>query len=436
MIGKQSFGLHAAIGLMAAAMAFSTTAHGQSRGGMPREIPFPRELPDRGIPERVPDVAQRAQAGLDRTEAAQRGRLSKTQMDKAAAIAKATPADYELDRNGALAVRGEILATGLSEATLGRLRRAGFSVSRRDEVAGLGIALVVLTHADMSASRGLKRLFQLDPEGSYELNHVYFESGRAASSRAMSQDERASGAASEATVGLIDTGVAKAAEAAPRVRIVRRNFAGRPGEGKAHGTAVAALLARKPGQLTIYSADVFGEGPRGGTTELLVKALGWMTQERVPVVNVSMVGPSNRLVAAVIAQMVGRGFTIVAPVGNDGPAARMLFPASYPGVIAVSGATADGRLLPEASRVRRVDFVAPGIATVPDPAGRPTVVRGTSFAAPIVSRHLAGLVRAPDPIAAKRAVDQLARLVSRPVSGRGWFGRGMIDVPVSTEKSR
>ncbi len=136
--------------------------------------------------------------------------------------------------------------------------------------------------------------------------------------------------------------------------------------------------------MTIYAADIFGSGQRGGTSELLIRALGWMASGNVPVVNVSMVGPSNDLVAAAIRHMIVKGFTIVAPVGNDGAAARPMFPASYPGVIAVSGATDGGALLPEASRVTRVDFVAPAIVHVSDLTGGPTIMRGTSFAAPIV----------------------------------------------------
>ena len=401
---------------------------------MPREIPFPRELPDRGMPDRLPDVTQRATVGLERAEAAQEQRLSKPQIGRAAAAAKAAPADYELDRNGALAIRGEILATGLDPKTLARLGKAGFSVLRRDEVPDLGIALFVLSRPDMSATRALQRLRELDPDGAYELNHIFFESGVTREETGSQGGEIEKSSTGNTVVGLIDTGVALSAITSSQVRIVRRTFAQGASAGKPHGTAVAALLARKPGRVTIYAADVFGEGPRGGTTELLVKALGWMAQQRVPVVNVSMVGPPNRLVAAVTAQMIGRGFTIVAPVGNDGAAARLLYPASYPGVIAVSAAGSDGRLLPEASRVKRVDFVAPGIATVPDLFGRPSQVRGTSFAAPVVSRDLADYLTAPDPVAAKRAVDRLASVASLPASDRSRFGRGLVGMPVSSGK--
>ena len=228
-------------------------------------------------------------------------------------------------------------------------------------------------------------------------------------------------------VGMIDTGVASIVNSPATVRIVRRSFC--PGQGVAvHGTAVAALLAREPGLVTIYAADIFGTGERGGTAELLTRALGWMASQRVPVINVSVVGPSNELVATATRAMIQRGYTIVAPVGNDGPAARPLYPAAYPGVIAVSAADANGRLLPEASRVRKTDFVGPGIATVLDLSGRATVVRGTSFAAPIISRQFADLITSPDPIAARRALVRLSKIAIRLPSGGNSLGHGLIGI--------
>jgi len=109
-----------------------------------------------------------------------------------------------------------------------------------------------------------------------------------------------------------------------------------------------------------------------------------------------------------------------------------LHPASYPGVIAVSAADTDGRLLTEASRVKRVDFVGPGIATVPDPSGQATIVRGTSFAAPIISRQIADYVRAPNPGSARQAIARLSQSALRPRSDRKWSGYGLIGV-VATE---
>jgi subtilisin family serine protease len=82
---------------------------------------------------------------------------------------------------------------------------------------------------------------------------------------------------------------------------------------------------------------------------------------------------------------------IVAPVGNDGPAAPPAFPASYKGVIAVTAVDRRNRPLPEAGRPLHLDFAAPGAdinAAAPDGGLGP--VRGTSFAVPLVAGRLAG----------------------------------------------
>jgi subtilisin family serine protease len=112
----------------------------------------------------------------------------------------------------------------------------------------------------------------------------------------------------------------------------------------------------------------------------------------VPVINISLVGPDNPVLARAVAALVARGHVIVAAVGNDGPAAPPLYPASYPGVIGVSGVDAKLRALPEAASGPQVDFVASGL----DGEGR-HALRGTSFAAPIVARLAASRVQAPSP---------------------------------------
>lgn len=54
-----------------------------------------------------------------------------------------------------------------------------------------------------------------------------------------------------------------------------------------------------------------------------------------------------------------------------------------------------------------------------DPAGRMTEVRGTSFAAPLVSRQIADRLHAPDPAAAQRAIRALSAGAQRPKSDAG-----------------
>src|SRR3546814_17507179 len=77
-----------------------------------------------------------------------------------------------------------------------------------------------------------------------------------------------------------------------------------------------------------------------------------MAARQVAVVNISLVGPPNLLVRTAVTTLGRRGQLIVAAVGNDGPAAAPLYPAAYPGVIAVTGVDARHRVLMEAGRGR------------------------------------------------------------------------------------
>jgi subtilisin family serine protease len=170
--------------------------------------------------------------------------------------------------------------------------------------------------------------------------------------------------------------------------------------------------------------------PTGGSVDALVGALAWLVHEGVPVINLSVVGPPNLLLQRGVEMATARGHLIVAAVGNDGPAAPPLYPASYPQVIAVTGVDGSDKVLIEAGRRGHVDFAAPGadIMAASLPAGF-TRVRGTSYAAPIVAGLLAQRLDRPDRPRAERAVAELAAMATDlgargvdPVYGNGCVG--------------
>jgi subtilisin family serine protease len=188
----------------------------------------------------------------------------------------------------------------------------------------------------------------------------------------------------------------------------------------------------------LYVADVYCGSPTGGAIDAVAAAFGWMARERVPVINVSLVGPRNALLERAVRALVSRGFVVVAAVGNDGPASPPLFPAAYDGVVAVTAVDARHKVLLEACRGKHVRLAAPGADISAALAGSPesyVVVRGTSFAAPIVAGMLTRDVRAPDPAAAERAIAALTAqavdLGSRgrdDVYGAGFVGDGLVAV--------
>ncbi len=316
-------------------------------------------------------------------------------------------AELDRDPGGDLVLRAEVVAIDITEDALAGALKAGFVALRTRDLADLGVKITVLqTPEGMSATRGLKRLRKLDPEGTYDYNHVYLDGGAEVASAA----PRA-GADSPVTysgtgrVGLIDGGVDEKHEVFKGIRIHHHGCDGQ-WVPSPHGTAVAHLLVSRNSVGEIFAADVYCGEAFGGAVDAVSAAFGWMARERVGVINVSLVGPRNKLMERVVKTLVSRGHVIVAAVGNDGPAAAPLYPASYEGVIGVTAVDEKHRVLIEACRGKQVDFAAQG-ADLQAAAAAPDVyvpVRGTSFAAPLIAALLASDLEAPDPVRAQSAL--------------------------------
>jgi subtilisin family serine protease len=161
-----------------------------------------------------------------------------------------------------------------------------------------------------------------------------------------------------------------------------------------------------------------------------------MAQQRVAVINVSLVGPRNALMERVVKTLVDRGYLIVAAVGNDGPASPPLFPAAYPGVVGVTAVDAKHRVLLEACRGKHVEFAAPGADLIAAMQSQPenfSEVRGTSFAAPLVAGLFARELTEPDVAARDRVIAALIA-TAEDLGARGrddTYGVGLVaaDLP-------
>jgi len=315
----------------------------------------------------------------------------------------------ELDRSppGDLIVRAQVIGIDITEEALTRAQNAQFVIVRTRELADLGVKITVLqTPEGMNASRGLKRLRKLDPEGTYDYNHVYLDSGaQIAGTATPAESEPKVRYSGTGRVGLIDGGVDPGHEVFAGIRIHHNGCDGALVPSP-HGTAVAHLLVSRNGVGEIFAADVYCGEAFGGAVDAVSAAFGWMARERVAVINVSLVGPRNKLMERVVKALVARGHLIVAAVGNDGPAAPPLYPASYDGVIGVTAVDGKHHVLIEACRGKQVDFAAQG-ADIQAAAGAPNVyvpVRGTSFAAPVIAMMFAMDLEAPDPAKAQAAL--------------------------------
>ncbi|TPG47655.1 peptidase S8 [Rhodanobacter glycinis] len=313
------------------------------------------------------------------------------------------PRRVTVDPHGEPVLRGEFLALGLSGEQLHAVQAQGFTAdSQASADATLGLDMVVLHDTrGRSEIEALQALQQVAPKVTFAYQHLYLSAG---GDNLRQGDASATGpsGATPRRVGLIDGGVNAADPALARARIEQHGCM--TATVSRHGTAVAARLVDGDPD-TLYAADLWCADKVGGATSSLVEALAWMARERVPVINISLVGPDNPVLARAVQAMIARGHVLVSAVGNDGPAAPPLFPAAYPGVIGVSGVDEHDRVLPESGSGDQVAFCASGVA------GRGSdALRGTSFAAPIVARRVAQLLDAPRQGAAAQIVQRLATM--------------------------
>jgi subtilisin family serine protease len=355
-------------------------------------------------------------------------------------------AELDRDPRGDLVVRAEVVALDITEPALKRALDEDFLVKRTQDLPDLGVKVTILqTPEGWTARRGLKRLRKLDPEGTYDFNHVYFDNGAvlgAANVPAPGAEDSAAAGTRRARIGVIDGGV-DGAHVALRESVVHRFGCGGEFVPSEHGTAVGSLLAGSAANFhgaapraELFAADVYCGKPTGGSVDSVAAAFGWMARERVAVVNVSLVGPRNALLERVVKSLVDRGYLIVAAVGNDGAASPPLYPAAYDGVVGVTAVDGKHRVLLEACRGKHLDLAAPGTDINAAAQGNLegyVSVRGTSFAAPLVAGLLAREFQLPDVAARERAVAELtARAQDLGPKGRDdIYGAGLVagDLP-------
>lgn len=358
-----------------------------------------------GLPERV------AESGAETLLELRRLRLRE--------LIREFPNLLESDGSGQPVRRGVLVVVNPDPLALQLAARAGFRVVADEPQPELGMRMVSLAvPGRMSARDALKRLQRIAPVLDADFDHV-FEPAGGALLPAAGTLAAAQGAGRGPVIGMIDGGVASHPSLAGAA-IEQNGFSGaaRP---TGHGTAVASLIVGNQGPFrgaargsSLLVADVYGGSRAAGSASAIVKALAWLAGKRPDVINISLVGPPNKLVARAVQTLRGRGIDMVAAVGNDGPAAPPQYPASYPGVVAVTGVDARGRALPEAGRASHLDFAAPAADMAAALPGKGYAkVRGTSFAAPLAASRLA-------------IAGSVQRLAGEAKPGRGRVGRGIV----------
>lgn len=394
------------------AVGSAAPARAQFRGPPPGP-PGGMHIPGMGMPH-VPDIPHvsdtpqmpdlPAVASIHHVDDLLRGARGLTRRTQINALVRAAPGRVTVDPRGEPVLRGEFLTLGLSAGQVDAAQSQGFTVVRQTSAdASLGLDLAVLHDTrGRSEAEALRLLQQLAPKVTFAYQHIYLPAGTGAGGDATQSDTPATGPTGGMArrVGLIDGGVDPADPALAHARLAP--FGCEKANVSRHGTVVAARLVDGDPD-TLYAANLWCSDAVGGATSDLVRALAWMAREGVPVINISLVGPDNPVLARAVQAMIARGHVLVSAVGNDGPAAPPLFPAAYPGVIGVSAVDSRDRTLPDSGSGPQVAFCASGVVD----HGR-DAMRGTSFAAPIVARRAAQLLDAPRAGAAAAVERRLA----------------------------
>ncbi|MBW8815485.1 MAG: S8 family serine peptidase [Caulobacterales bacterium] len=203
-------------------------------------------------------------------------------------------------------------------------------------------------------------------------------------------------------VAVVDSGVDTAhPDLAGRIQLSQDFVPDHPGRAELHGTGVAGVIAAVEGNhlgivgvapearlMALRACWQPGEGSSTICDTLsLAKALHFAVEHDAQVINLSLAGPPDLLLGRLIDAAQARGAVVVSAA--DPRLARGGFPASHPGVVAVTDDPARGGEIPA--------YVAPG-RDVPttQPGGRWSLVAGSSFAAAHVS-GLYALMRQRDP---------------------------------------
>lgn len=161
-----------------------------------------------------------------------------------------------------------------------------------------------------------------------------------------------------------------------------------------HGTHVAGIIGAVNNTVGVvgvapktylYSVKALDRNGSGYLTDI-IEGIDWSVSNKMQVINMSLGAPAgNQSFADAVARAYKAGIVIVAAAGNEGGA--VLYPAAYPGVIAVSATDKNNASATWTNHGTEVDLAAPGVDIYSTYKGSLyAIMSGTSMASP----HVAG----------------------------------------------
>ena len=358
----------------------------------------------------------------------------------------------------------DLLIVNPGPADLSRLLAKGFDIDHFETQGPLGLSLKHIAPPSTITVEEAPRLLLTDLAAAVYFNHTYriptvnapaeFPGAmqgaactpeRCYGASLIGWHDQLAGCAKDVRIGLIDTAV----------DAQHPNFLGRRlhlgsflessnREPHWHATAVLTLLAGNPQSnvpglvpdAEIFVASVFHQHEKGTLatdTATVLKALRWMEQSKVEIINLSLSGPWDALLKQAIAALSKKGMVFVAPAGDGGPAAPPSYPAAYRDVIAVTAIDRTSRLYAYANQGPYIDLAAPGIDIwTALPRSSYGYVKGTAFATPYATAAIAAIYRS---LSDKTKAEVLRRLTFDALTAFPGkdpiFGRGVLQAPAS-----
>jgi len=333
--------------------------------------------------------------------------------DRAERRGSSTRFEVERDTAGRERVRREVLMVA-DQQSIDTVRDAGFTIIAERPLTAFAETLArIRVRRGRSVEQTISELQALAPLASIAPDHLFRPSGDEVVATTAETTPAPVAAINTGHVGVIDTG-ADVSWPAITHSIVR-------------------TVARSGARLTV--ADVFGVDADNrliAPAAAIASAIDWLVAGGVRVINISIEGPDNFVLAHVIKRALAVDVAIVAAAGNGGPGAAPAFPAAYPGVIAVTAVDENGQVYRRANRGDYIAFAARGVHVESEyeaATSKAKTVSGTSFASPIVA---AAIARRLDGSAGLESVIDSLKSEARDLGAPGRdaiYGWGELDIP-------
>jgi subtilisin family serine protease len=212
-----------------------------------------------------------------------------------------------------------------------------------------------------------------------------------------------------------------------------------PVDENGHGTHVAGIIAASQGNgqgvagiapacrvMPVKVANAKGMA----STSQIAEGIAYAALHGADVINLSIGGPTpSKTLERAVSAALKKGATLVAAMGNDG-SSRPMYPASYPGVIAVGATNSRDTVTRYSQKGKWISVVAPGdgiLSTTPtymtnliqtgQTTGKYGKLSGTSMASPLVAGIVA-LMKSVNP--SLKTADIKERL-EESADGKGGF---------------